>query len=124
MGNGGETGHRGWFKSSFSKDANSCVEVRFSDDGTVHIRDSKYQGRRDDQPTIAIPADDWDEFLRLAADGDESPSELIVPVVEHDEHTGSTTVRDAVGTKLVYTAREWNAFTSGIRAAEFALTSA
>lgn len=123
MGNGGGTGRRGWFKSSFSKDANSCVEVRFSDDGKVHLRDSKYHGPQAEQPVIAIPVSNWEEFLRLVTDGDEVHTALGVPLVEHDHVVGTTTVRDAVGTELVYTAREWNAFTGGIHAAEFAAVS-
>jgi hypothetical protein len=109
----------GWFKSSFSKDANSCVEVRFADD-MVYVRDSKYDGPTDVQPVIAVPRADWAEFLAAVTRGVAvAGSSLGVPAIEHDQDTGNTIVRDAVGTELVYTAREWHAFTAGVLAAEF-----
>ncbi|GGP71335.1 DUF397 domain-containing protein [Saccharothrix coeruleofusca] len=50
----------GWFKSSYSNPAQSCVEVRF-DDGIVRVRDSKADGAG---PVIAVSAASWKAFLR------------------------------------------------------------
>jgi len=110
---------RHWFKSSFSKEAASCVEVCFAG-STVLVRDSKYTGPAADQPIIAIPVVDWAGFLTLAAGDVETSTALGMPAIEHDDATGNAIVRDSVGTELVYAPREWRAFTAGIRASEFA----
>jgi hypothetical protein len=59
-----------WRKSSHSQGSEHCVEVRFTDD-SVYVRDSKYlRDPANDpaaQPIIAVPADEWDSFLQLAA---------------------------------------------------------
>lgn len=109
----------GWYKSSFSKEAASCVEVCFAD-GMVLVRDSKYSGPTGDQPIIAVPAAHWAEFLDAAIDDSKAPNAFGVPSIERDDRTGTVVVRDAVGTELIYHAREWDAFTAGIRASEFA----
>ncbi|MQY23865.1 DUF397 domain-containing protein [Nocardia macrotermitis] len=108
----------GWYKSSFSKEAASCVEVCFADD-MVLVRDSKYTGPAADQPIIAVPAAHWAEFLDAALDNSKASNTFGVPSTEHNDHTGTVILRDAVGTELAYTAREWQAFTAGIRASEF-----
>jgi hypothetical protein len=115
---------RRWFKSSFSKDATTCVEVRFA--GTsVLVRDSKYQGDPDIQPTIAIPVGAWEHFLTIATDNPVHAGVIdAVPAIEHDAITGRTTVRDLHGTALAYTEAEWGAFTAGIRAGEFTFAAA
>ncbi|WP_024802612.1 DUF397 domain-containing protein [Nocardia sp. BMG51109] len=112
-----------WFKSSFSKDTTSCVEVRFDGD-VVLMRDSKYDGPPADQPVIVIPARHWAEFLTIAARPIGFGSELGIPTTEIDSTTGTVIARDAVGTELTYTFREWNAFTAGITAGEFTTVAA
>ena len=108
-----------WFKSSFSKDAASCVEVRFTP-GTVLIRDSKYL--RDPanppaaQPIITIPAESWPTFLALVLGHDVTGTNLPTLTPHSD---GGVTLTSA-GTALTYTPAEWIAYTSGIRAGEFA----
>ncbi|MQY20073.1 DUF397 domain-containing protein [Nocardia macrotermitis] len=58
-----------WRKSSYSTGSDHCVEVKFADD-TVYIRDSKYlrnpANTPANQPILAVPAADWDNFLQLA----------------------------------------------------------
>ncbi|RLK54591.1 DUF397 domain-containing protein [Actinokineospora cianjurensis] len=47
----------GWFKSSFSGAANdNCVEIRFTRDNPVAIRDSK-------NPTATLTTPNWSQFL-------------------------------------------------------------
>ncbi|WP_216900422.1 DUF397 domain-containing protein [Nocardia alni] len=109
-----------WFKSSFSKDAASCVEVRFTP-GTVLIRDSKYL--RDPanppaaQPIIAIPAMSWPAFLALAL-GHAVTAPNLPTLTTHPD--GGATLTSPDGTALTYTQAEWIAYTSGIHAGEFA----
>jgi hypothetical protein len=117
----GVTGSRGWFKSSFSKDANSCVEVRFTD-GMVFVRDSKYlRDPSNDpalQPTIALSAESWTAFLSLTT----VDTAVLVPGLRSVEHhdSGGLTITATDGTALTYTQSEWTAFAAGIRAGEFA----
>jgi|GEM_PF-3212043 len=108
---------RTWFKSSFSKDANSCVEVLFADE-VVRVRDSKYDGSPAEQPVITVPADAWNEFLAAATERTELSIRSGAPTIEFDS-TGNTIMYGADGTKLVYTPREWDCFVAGIRADEF-----
>lgn len=54
-------GEAGWFVSSFSNAAGSCVEVRFAAPGTVLVRDSK--DRRGDRPIIGLPGTGWAALL-------------------------------------------------------------
>jgi len=49
----------GWFKSSFSANNSSCVEVRF-DDQVVCIRDTKDHGKG---PIVTVTAGGWMAFL-------------------------------------------------------------
>jgi Domain of unknown function (DUF397) len=51
----------GWFVSSFSNGAGSCVEVKFAAPGAILVRDSK--DRRHDQPIIGMPARAWVALL-------------------------------------------------------------
>ncbi|WP_433759565.1 DUF397 domain-containing protein [Nocardia sp. CA-135398] len=122
--NAGTAARSGWFKSSFSKDANSCVEVLFAPDGMVHLRDSKYDGIRAQQPVIKIPRHSWSTFQAVAAGRIEAGGEYDIPEVVYDPDSGNTTLRDIravdIVIELVFTKREWEAFTAGIRAAEFA----
>lgn len=47
-----------WFKSSFSKDSHSCVEIAHLGDGHVGVRDSKNL----DQPAMVFTPAEWDAF--------------------------------------------------------------
>lgn len=50
-----------WFKSSYSNDSQTCVEVCF-DGGRVLVRDSKFQGPSDASPTLAFTPTEWEAF--------------------------------------------------------------
>jgi hypothetical protein len=54
-----------WFKSSFSKDAASCVEVAFLDGSTVGVRDSTDRSG----PALRFSPADWDCFATDVARG-------------------------------------------------------
>ncbi|MBU3062846.1 DUF397 domain-containing protein [Nocardia sp. NEAU-G5] len=109
-----------WFKSSFSRDAASCVEVRFTP-GTALIRDSKYLRNPANppaaQPIIAIPVASWNAFLSLATGHPTTAPGLPALTVHPD---GGATLRSPDGTTLTYTPAEWTAYVSGIHAGEFA----
>jgi hypothetical protein len=56
------TGDRdGWFVSSFSNGAGSCVEVMFAAPGAILVRDSKDQ--RHDRPIMGMPSPAWAALL-------------------------------------------------------------
>jgi hypothetical protein len=114
------TGETSWFKSSFSRDAATCVEVRFTPT-TVLIRDSKYLRNPANspaaQPIITIPTESWNTFLDLALGQDISAPNLPTLEIGPD---GSATLTATDGTTLAYTPAEWAAYTSGIHAGEFA----
>ena len=57
----------GWFKSSRSGNGASCVEIRFTADGGVDLRDTKDQGRG---PEHHFTAAEWDAFIGGAKDGE------------------------------------------------------
>ncbi|MQY21583.1 DUF397 domain-containing protein [Nocardia macrotermitis] len=119
------TNRSDWFKSSFSKDATSCVEVRF-DGGAVLIRDSKYlRDPANDparQPVISVHINMWSQFLSNVVETEPNPANSVPSIGRTTD--GGAIVRDAHGTALVYTAAEWDAFTAGLRAGEFSLVSA
>ncbi|MFQ6393710.1 DUF397 domain-containing protein [Nocardia sp. KC 131] len=50
-----------WFKSSYSNDSQTCVEVRFEGD-RILVRDSKYQGLPDARPTLEFEGAEWTAF--------------------------------------------------------------
>lgn len=52
----------GWFVSSFTSGAATCVEVKFAGAGTVLVRDSK--DRRSGTPIISMPSRGWASLLR------------------------------------------------------------
>ncbi|WP_028478545.1 DUF397 domain-containing protein [Nocardia sp. CNY236] len=110
------TPRRGWFKSSFSASSNNCVEVAF-DGNMVLVRDDKYDGPADLQPTIAVPTPAWTTFLELTLGSEIQGDSLAVPSISMDSH--GAVVRDAVGTTLKFTPAEWTAFIAGVRAGEF-----
>ncbi|MEU2124058.1 DUF397 domain-containing protein [Nocardia niwae] len=51
----------GWFKSSYSNDSQTCLEVCF-DGGRVLVRDSKFPGAPDESPTLAFAPTQWHAF--------------------------------------------------------------
>jgi hypothetical protein len=115
--------HTGWFKSSFTDNANACVEVCYAGD-RVLIRDSKYlrdpANAPERQPIITITSAQWAGFLGeltgTAIPG--SNGALLVDV--HPD--GAATLRTADGrTALHYTPGEWRAYLAGVHAQEFAL---
>lgn len=57
----------GWHKSSYSGNANSCVEVGRATDGTVGVRDTKQHGRG---PVLAFAASEWQDFLARIRNGE------------------------------------------------------
>lgn len=116
-----DTPRSGWFKSSFSDSSNNCVVVRFSDE-LVLIRDDKYRGEAHLQPTIAIPAAHWPDFLELALGQNVPAADIGLPTISADE--SGARITDAVGTTLLFTDAEWTAFTAGIRAGEFSPAAA
>lgn len=111
-----DTPRGNWFKSSFSTSSNNCVEVAF-DGEMVLVRDTKYTGPADLQPTIAVPTAVWGAFLELALGDDVQRDSIAIPSIATDSH--GTVVRDAVATALEFTPAEWIAFVAGIRAGEF-----
>ncbi|MGH3493289.1 MAG: DUF397 domain-containing protein [Sciscionella sp.] len=106
-----------WFKSSFSSNANNCVEVRFHG-GSVSIRDSKYRRNPSNdprrEPIITVTAAQWrtwlDELIGRGANG-----ALAV------ETTADSHILQVVGSAstLHFTATEWEMFLAGVRAHEF-----
>ncbi|NKY88835.1 DUF397 domain-containing protein [Nocardia veterana] len=111
----GEFGRRKWYKSSFSKDANSCVEVRFTGNA-VDVRDSKYVGPEQDQPIITVPADQWPAFLGLVMT---NSSGVLPDAVAVDVHAdGGATITHRT-TRLNYNADEWDAFLEGVADGQF-----
>jgi hypothetical protein len=51
----------GWFVSSFSSGAGSCVEVKFATSGAILVRDSK--DKRSDRPVVGMLSPAWATFL-------------------------------------------------------------
>ncbi|MFF3005375.1 DUF397 domain-containing protein [Kitasatospora sp. NPDC057940] len=57
---------RGWYKSSYSAQANECVEAGRVVGGGMAVRDSKDP----DGPALVFPADAWTAFVTgIKADG-------------------------------------------------------
>lgn len=111
---------RDWFKSSFSASSNNCVEVAFDGD-VVLVRDDKYDGPADLQPTVAVPTAAWALFLESALGAEIQGGSVAVPGIVST--VDGAIVRDAVGAVLEFTPTEWTAFVAGIRAGEFTLVS-
>lgn len=108
-----------WFKSSFSKEAANCVEVRFSGD-SVFVRDSKYLrvpgNDRARQPVIEVPAFRWTAFLASVID----PNRVADPALPAIVRTPFGISVTAGETSLLFTADEWIAFVAGVEVGEFA----
>ncbi|WP_024799841.1 DUF397 domain-containing protein [Nocardia sp. BMG51109] len=112
----GVAGRGGWFKSSFSKDSNSCVEVRLTD-SLVYVRDSKYRGLPEDQPIITVASAAWPTVLDLALAKSSGTVNDDLTIALHP--AGSATLTDGRGVQLVYNADEWDAFTKGVADGQF-----
>ncbi|MFF0494178.1 DUF397 domain-containing protein [Nocardia sp. NPDC004068] len=112
-----------WAKSSFSRDASNCVQVRRCG-GVVLIRDDKYVGDPQSEPVIEVPVGVWALFLEQVAGkrGTQDSSDLLPAIVHQID--GSVRLTDADGRALLFTAAEWMAFTRGVEAGEFALEAA
>ncbi len=105
--------HRaGWRKSTYSAQANGCVEVNSSSDG-VEIRHSKLV----DSPVIGFTDVQWSRWLGEVVSGELTNTNGAVTVlVRH----GSWTVHDATtGVELVFDEQEWTAFRLGAKDGEF-----
>lgn len=116
--------HLIWRKSSYSNNGGeSCVEITFSRDGVVLIRDSKFlRNPANDpavQPIITIPADAWPTFLELVGQSGHAAPGLPVSV-EYDP-AGGARLTDGHDITLTYTADEWKAYLAGVQAGEFAV---
>lgn len=105
---------RGWHKSTYSDHGAACVEVN-TDADPVLVRDTKYTGPADQRPVIAVPSSAWLPFLAAALGEHTGVLDPRIPVIEHHEPTGRTSLIDAAGTVLIYTRNEWNAFLSAVR---------
>ncbi|MFE6861778.1 DUF397 domain-containing protein [Nocardia sp. NPDC057668] len=103
-----------WFKSKHSKEAGTCVEVRFGVDA-VRIRDSKYTGPAGDQPIVSIPPALWPDLLGLVLSGESG----VVGSARISVSVEGSAVIACPGTTLVYEADEWDAFTKGVADGQF-----
>ncbi|WP_051163410.1 DUF397 domain-containing protein [Nocardia brevicatena] len=111
---------RGWRKSTYSDHGAACVEVN-TDADPVLVRDTKYTGPADKRPIIAVPANAWPTFLAAALGEHTYDPGTRIPVIEHNQPTGETSLTDAAGTVLAFTQDEWDAFLSAVRQGEFTL---
>ncbi|MFE2996971.1 DUF397 domain-containing protein [Nocardia sp. NPDC059246] len=105
-----------FFRSTFSGSEGTCVEIAHRAD-RVLIRDSKYMGPSDDQPTLALVPELWSAFLDLVLSGNSGRigDHLSVTI----SAAGGATLTNPHGTALDYTPAEWSAFTKGVANAEF-----
>jgi hypothetical protein len=60
-----------WRKSTWSSGGDNCVEVGFSDDGRVGLRDTEQDERG---PWLIFRAGEWDAFLRGVKGGEFDPN--------------------------------------------------
>lgn len=108
-----------WFKSSFSKEAANCVEVRITGK-SVLVRDSKYlRDPANDpahQPVIDVPSARWEAFLASVVEYGQSTDPELPNVVS----TASGVEVTAGDTTLRFTVDEWVAFVAGVAVGEFA----
>ena len=107
-----------WFKSSRSANNGTCVEIRFDGD-MVLVRDSKYlrdpRNNPATQPIVTVSVDEWTAFLA-------GRTITAFTVAAHPD--GGVSIVGADGTSLDYTPAEWDAFTYGVLAGEFAVPAA
>lgn len=110
------TAHRraGWRKSTFSAQADGCVEVSPTSDGT-EIRHSKITG----SPVIGFTGEQWSRWLGEVVTDNLANTNGAVSVLVGP---GSWSVRDvSTGTELVFDEQEWTAFRLGAKDGEFDL---
>ncbi|MFE4516938.1 DUF397 domain-containing protein [Kitasatospora sp. NPDC056783] len=55
-----------WFKSSYSDNGGTCVEVSADYPGVIPVRDSKDP----EGPALVFPADAWQSFVAAVVAGD------------------------------------------------------
>ncbi len=105
--------HAGWRKSTYSAQADGCVEVNSSSDGT-EIRHSKII----DSPVIRFTGAQWSRWLdEVVSDHLINTNGAVTVLVQ----AGSWTVREtSTGTELVFDEQEWTAFRLGAKDGEFA----
>ncbi|MGV9408284.1 DUF397 domain-containing protein [Nocardia sp. NPDC003693] len=103
-----------WFKSKYSKEAGTCVEVRFGVDA-ARIRDSKYTGPADDQPIVSIPPALWPDLLGLVLSGESG----VVGNARITVGIEDGAVIACPGATLTFGADEWDAFTKGVADGQF-----
>lgn len=109
----------GWFKSTRSAAACTCVEVRFLPDA-VQIRDSKQISAATGENVsdiITLPLSEWPQFLRHVTHDAPNPSPLLLRPAND---SGAMALRcEATGAELIYDADEWDAFHDGVLDGEF-----
>ncbi len=59
--------YTGWHKSSYSGNANSCVEVARATDGAVGVRDTKQHGQG---PVLEFAPAEWQVFVNGIKNGE------------------------------------------------------
>jgi hypothetical protein len=108
------TAHRraGWRKSTYSDQADGCVEVNSGSDG-VEVRHSKIA----DSPVICFTGEQWSGWLgEVIADNLTNTNGAVTVLIQ----PGSWVVRDVVtGTELTFDEQEWTAFRLGAKDGEF-----
>ena len=102
----------GWRKSSYSNQANGCVEVDLTGAG-ARIRDTKIA----DSPVIAFTAEQWSAWLaEVTADRLTGTNGAVTVTTA----PGTWTVRCVdTGHTLVFDENEWTAFRRGATDGEF-----
>lgn len=109
----------GFFKSSYSNDGTGCVEVSF-DGVQVRIRDSKYVGDAQQQPTIIYPTARWSSVLELVLSAKAGTAGSLAIELRNDGSAAITGEGPSGQTvALDYTPQEWDAFAKGVVAGEF-----
>lgn len=104
--------HVGWRKSTYSDQANGCVEVDLAHDG-VQVRHSKIAN----SPVISLTGQQWTRWLDEVISDHLTNTNGAVTVLARP---GSWTVREAAtGTELVFDEQEWTAFRLGAKDGEF-----
>jgi len=102
----------GWRKSSYSNQANGCVEVDFTSGG-AQIRDSKLA----ESPVIAFTTEQWSAWLtEVTTDHLTNTNGAVTVTVS----SNTWTVRSLdTGHTLVFGETEWTAFRLGVTDGEF-----
>lgn len=102
----------GWRKSSYSSQANGCVEVNLTSPG-AQIRDTKIA----DSPLLGFTAEQWSAWLAEVTTDRLTGANGAVTVITSP---GAWTVRSlATGATLVFDETEWTAFRLGATDGEF-----